>query len=144
MKDAFGNAFSIYLFMFFFIVYVCFIGVALNFAKTYRVKNSVINILEQEQYDGSTNSSALGMISGYLSSVPYKVDSTLISDSCKKMDVDNNSYYVHDGVCIISQGDVINRYYKVVVYFSAEFPFLLGNNSAITIPISGETTVISD
>ena len=52
MKDAFGGSIMIYLFMIFFVIYVALIGVALNFAKIYRIKNNVINILEQNQYSG--------------------------------------------------------------------------------------------
>ena len=52
MKEAYGGMTNIYLFLFFFVVYVSFLAFALQFAKAYRVKNYVIDVLEQGQYDG--------------------------------------------------------------------------------------------
>lgn len=135
MKEAYGNAFSIWLFMMFFVIYVCFIAVALQFAKTYRVKNYVINVLEQYQYSGDVNDKALNQLDYYLGNVPYK-----ISDEDAKSNCDENGV-VHNGVCIIQEGTEDAKYYKVIVYFVAEFPFL--EIAKLTIPVSGETTVIN-
>lgn len=137
VKDAYGGAFSIWLFMFFFIIYVCFIAVALQFAKTYRVKNYVINVLEQYQYTGAQNDSALSKLDTYLDGVPYNMDSTLAQKKCSKSYGEKATIY--KGVCIVPEGETDAPYYKVVVYFVAEFPLF---NLNLTIPISGETKVI--
>ena len=50
MRDAFGGAFSIKLMLIFLILYVSFICVAINYARAFRVKNRIINIIEQ--YEG--------------------------------------------------------------------------------------------
>lgn len=49
MRDAFGGAFSIKLMIIFLMLYTLFICVALNYARAFRVKNRIINIIEQEE-----------------------------------------------------------------------------------------------
>lgn len=79
MKEAYGGMTNIYLFLFFFVVYVSFLAFALQFAKAYRVKNYVIDVLEQGQYDGGsienngTNSTIESKLNNYFNSIPYKV-----------------------------------------------------------------------
>ena len=49
MRDAFGGTFMIKLGLVFLVVYVSFMAVAINYAKAFRVKNQIINIIEQYQ-----------------------------------------------------------------------------------------------
>lgn len=49
MRDAFGGAFMIKIFIVFIIIYICFIAIALNYAKAFKVKNKVIDYLESEE-----------------------------------------------------------------------------------------------
>ena len=49
MREAFGGSFTIKLMLIFLAVYVTFIAVALNYAKAFRVKNGVIDIIEQNE-----------------------------------------------------------------------------------------------
>lgn len=52
MKEAFGGVFMIRLLLVFIVVYVSFSAVSLNYAKAFRVKNKVIDFIEQNQiYD---------------------------------------------------------------------------------------------
>ncbi len=151
MKDAFGGTFVLKLIMVFFVIYVTFLGVALQIAKAYRIKNGVINLLEQNQYDGSDDESSLSYLDGYLDSIPYNAptNNTSISKKCK-MDTDGSdkstAVYYH-GVCIEQDPNGGNgsdrHYYRVTVYLFAEFPFLgITGNDVITIPVSGETMTI--
>ncbi|MEE3343647.1 MAG: hypothetical protein VZS44_06120 [Bacilli bacterium] len=139
MKEAFGGTFTLKLLMVFFVVYVTFLGVALNIAKAYRIKNGVINILEQQQFDindASRTNDVNDIIYAYLYKIPYKVSSETISDDCKaaaKEAGDSAKYQSDNGVCIIQYP---GNYYKVTVYMYAEFPFL---HISVKLPISGET-----
>ena len=160
MKDAYGGTMMLYLFMIFFLLYVSIIGVALNFAKIYRIKNNVINILEQYQYNGdSTNSITLGsnsvsasssikdLLEDYLDSVPYNfrlenyntvLDQNFsFEDKCPGGDSVLGSL----GLCVIQKGDsnTKNYYYDVTVYHVIELPIL---NISIPITAKGETKVI--
>lgn len=146
MKEAFGGTFMLKLFMVFFIIYVTFIFVALNFAKHYRIKNYVVNYLEQKQYyfeDEKTSSAKYTDLENYLANVPYTFSEKLAEDKCDDY-ANGGDKTTFKGVCIIpmgvkSSGKYVDPYYKVIVFFGAEFPFL-GIN--ITIPISGETMII--
>ena len=46
MRDAFGGAFSIQIFLIFILIYVSFIAVSLNYAKAFKVKSAIIDYIE--------------------------------------------------------------------------------------------------
>ena len=52
MRDAFGGTFLIEILMVFVVLFVSFTAVIVNVAKTFRIKNQVINIVEQTQHSG--------------------------------------------------------------------------------------------
>ena len=149
MSESYGGTFMVYLFMIFFVIYVFIIGVALNFAKIYRVKNNVINILEQYQYKGdNTDNIVYEKLDAYLKSVPYKVSqesSTYINDCQNRTGGKENSKsydqtLIDKGVCVVRKGEANKYYYSVTVYYVAELPIM---NLTIPITASGETIVIS-
>jgi hypothetical protein len=152
MKEAFGGTFILKLVMVFFVIYVTFIGVALQIAKLYRVKNGIINILEQNQYtmDGSMEDDVFTKIDNYLAGIPYNVpDIEGLSEKCQKSGTKAKYHSSEDGkfggFCIVEDpnGSSVmgEHYYKVTVYFVAEFPFLGAN---VPLTISGETMTISE
>ena len=49
MRDAFGGSFMIKLFIVFIIIYAGFTAIALNYAKAFKVKNKVIEYLEDNE-----------------------------------------------------------------------------------------------
>lgn len=123
MRDAFGSTFMFKIIIIFIVAYVSFMTIAVNYAKTFRIKNGVINILEQYQYDGSSNWSYLDVLNNYLIEIHYNVEENDVSDC---------SNFVTEGVCVSR----IDDYYVVTVYMVAKFPFL---DLKLVIPISGET-----
>ena len=58
MRDAFGGAFMIKIFLIFIIVYVCFTALALNYAKAFKVKNKIIDYLEDAEISTKTDMTA--------------------------------------------------------------------------------------
>ena len=69
MRDAFGGAFMIKVMLIFLGIYIAFMAVALNYAKAFRVKNQIINIIEQyEGYEkkASDNTEVKDIIGSYL------------------------------------------------------------------------------
>jgi len=131
MRESFGGAFMIKMILVFIVVYVSFMAVAVNYAKAFRVKNNVINILEQSKYVPGDD---ITKIDDYLASVPYNVKDDKSKEEC--LNSVDNPQWVDRGVCIAPQ---IGGYYKVTTYISIEFPFF---NLNMTLPISGETKVI--
>lgn len=49
MRDAFGGTFMIQILLVFIIIYVGFIGIAINYGRAFRIKNSIIDFLEENQ-----------------------------------------------------------------------------------------------
>ena len=127
----------------FVVIYVTFIGIALNIAKAYRIKNGVINILEQNRFNIETDTNTLlaenGKLNKYLNGIPYTVKSENID--CEKYS-DGDIYNDSTGVCIIKKGDNKNVYYKVVVFMFVDFPYF--DIDGLAIPVSGETMTIKD
>ncbi len=143
MQEAFGGTFMLKLFMVFFIIYVFFIGIALNFAKIYRVKNNVINILEQYQYDprSSTHNEVIKKVENYLASVPYEYEFIENDRNCENGDSDLKKI----GVCVIQKGETGKYYYSVSTFYRIDFPFFRNIGlgwDPFSVSASGETIVI--
>jgi hypothetical protein len=49
MRDAFGGVFMIRLLLVFIVIYVAFTAISLNYAKAFKIKNSIISYLEENQ-----------------------------------------------------------------------------------------------
>ena len=72
MRDAFGSTFMFKLIIIFIVFYVCFATIAVSYAKTFRLKNQVVNIVEQYQYNHETNKDeAIDKIDAYLGNNNY-------------------------------------------------------------------------
>lgn len=137
MKDAFGGSFILRIMLVFFVVFICFMTVAINLSKTYRIKNNIINILERsnpKNFDTNGNNDTKSKIDSYLRRVAYNYNNQKIKDDCT-----DNGGKLLSGVCIVEKKENNSVYYRVITYFVVDFPlFDLG----ILIPISGETKTI--
>ena len=143
MKDAFGGAFMLRILIVFFVVFVCFMTVAVSYVRVYRIKNNVISILERD--DGQPV--AVEKIGRYVTASGYGyANDERVGDDCTKRAVENSGTSQAPirgnafGVCIIPYGEVIDGIYKyhyqVTAYIVLDFPlFHLGT----VVPISGET-----
>lgn len=146
MRESFGGAFMIKLILVFIVIYVSFMAVAVNYAKAFRVKNGVINILEQNQFIIGKDS--ISIVDNYLKRIPYNFNGNLsVKKNCyngsfgSKGEIDGNDYVLTErGVCITKKGTDSDFYYEVVTYISIEFPFF---DIYLTLPIKGETKTIS-
>lgn len=140
MRESFGGTFMINLVLVFIVIYISFMAVAINYAKAFRVKNNVINILEQYQYSGGTSEVAVTKLKDYLPRVPYNMaGNESIKRHCNNQ-TDGRPYFVENGVCLVNMSGSNNpKYFKVITYISIDFPFF---DIHMTIPISGETKSI--
>ncbi len=151
MKDAFGGAFILRIMIIFFIVFISFMVVAVDFAKTYRVKNGVINILERNVISDEVNVDSIkSKVEDYLKKdVKYRpalVPSIFEKISSKSCKINATSGYVSGnvyGVCIepVVDSGSTSYYYRVTAYMVVESSFL---NFNVPIPIKGETRIISN
>jgi len=124
MRDAFGGAFMIKLFLVFIIIYVGFTAIALNYAKAFKVKNQVIEYLESNEITniGSMPASAYDAMNEYfekeiLGKMNYRAEG----------DCEPYSLYCQNGIVIEKGGEAENTqgvYYKVSTYFGWSIPFI--------------------
>ena len=129
MRDAFGGAFSIKLMLIFLILYISFICVALNYARAFRVKNRIINIIEQnEGYKGNTESVDTE-INNYLADTGYHIEYNEIKG------VSSCSNLKGHGYCILEMSNNPS-YYRVETYMVFKLPII---NVNFPIRIQGET-----
>lgn len=152
MRDAFGGAFMIKLFLVFIIIYVSFTALALNYAKAFKVKNKVVEYIEQNEIVDFQNMPAnvrnameLFFEQEMLGNMNYKSEL-----SCEG----TNVVYCRDGIRIERVGKGINTagaYYRVTTSFGWTIPFinklieLSGGSGDVafgTWEISGETRLI--
>lgn len=141
MRDAFGSTFMFKLIIIFIVFYVSFMTIAVSYAKVFKIKNGLIDILEQSQFDYSSetdwNQVVLENMDTYLENFAYRYyDNTKIQNDCNNQD----GRLSHNGACIVSYpvGDD-SAYYRVVVYLVISFPLF---SSDFVIPIPGETKTI--
>ena len=138
MKEGIGGTFMIYVFLVFLAVYITFLAVAFNYARAFRVKNKVIDIIEQNEGidDFSDIGGTLGQIETYLGQVSYGVTGIDRND-CPETEYN----YINDerGYCIDKVTGTNGDYYKVKTFIKLEIPFL---DLGFTIPVKGETRKI--
>ena len=138
MRDAFGGTFMIKVMLIFFVIFICFMTVAINFAKTFRIKNNVITILEKTNTMDITkdeNKDINQKIESYLQKIAYSYgNNKYIKDDCSKRKGINVN-----GVCIVKKGTETERYYQVISYVVIESPLF---DVSTALPVSGETKTI--
>ena len=130
MRDAFGGAFMIKLGLIFLVIYISFMALALSYAKAFRVKNQIINYIEQ--YEG-WNDTVEELTDVYLANAKYYVahDSNGL----------NGQVCGDRGYCLTEISTVNGTYYLVETYMQVDFPFF---NIHLTVPIRGETRVVTN
>ena len=136
MREAYGGTMMVWLMMMFIVLFVSFTAIIVSVAKTFRVKNGVINIVEQ--YDYANNQSNAGTI----------IDDYLVQSGYRFPDSDNDRYnecssnggdWYPRGVCIVPNDATNPEYYKVTVYVGVSLPFF---GVDLSLPVSGETKSI--
>ena len=119
MRDAFGGIFMIRLMLVFVFIFVAFTAISLNYAKAFRVKNSVIDFIEQQEvFDLDTlfsegNSKKLAKLDAKLDAANYNKECANVSSN-GKIDTEAGAppAYCYRGV-ILEQVDTID---KTIVY----------------------------
>jgi len=152
MRDAVGGTFMIRVFLIFLATYIVFIGIALNYAKAFRVKNKVIDIIEQnegvEEFN-NTSDMALKDIDAYMNRISYKINNNkkgITKDVCQKY-LNSDHIYANDnfGYCIGKKNphyidnNIVAEYYQVATFVDIYIPLV---ELHYLIPVKGETRKI--
>ena len=132
MKEAFGGAFMIKLGIVFLIIYVTFMCLAISYARAFRVKNQILNYIEQyEGYDKVPEDD----LRLYLQKVGYYVN---LSEE------DKNGYEgcIYDqGYCVAKKNTSNGNYYVITTFIHIDFPFF---GLDFNVPIKGETRIVTN
>jgi len=147
MRDSVGGTFMMYVFLIFLAVYITFVAVAFNYARAFRVKNKVIDIIEQNEgmsdadfsnLSGTNNVGVAGQINEYLNTINYNVNLTSRIQEGRGVCYDRG--YCIQKISAVSDIDGVSAsYYKVTTFVRLELPFL---DLGFTIPVKGETRKI--
>ena len=143
MREALGGTFMMYIFIIFLTVYAAFIAIAFNYARAFRVKNKVIDYIEQNEGipDFSNTGGIMNDINTYLVNANYKVNG-ITNTVCSGYDyVNTDRGYCIDRVNAVSDIDGMSAsYYRVMTFVRLQIPFLEWFD--FTIPVKGETRKI--
>ena len=161
MRDAFGGAFMIRLFLIFIFIYMFFTAIALNYAKAFKVKNKVIDYLQDNEISSikEMHAAEFQRMSDHfeneiLGTLNYRI-------SKEDMRCNSVAVYCDNGIQIYefspsigeissATSDALKVYYRVETYFAWNIPFLKqlmslgndGNTASGVWTISGETRAI--
>ncbi len=129
MRDAFGGAFMIKLFLVFIIIYVGFTSIALNYAKAFKAKNIVIEYLEKNEI------SSLDMTATAEAQMEEYFEEEIVGNenyiypikNCGKSSGYPTKCFNNIGIKIeqrnSSTKNKLGVYYRVTTYFGFQMPF---------------------
>ena len=151
MKDAFGAAYYIKVAIFFIAIFASMLAVALNYAKAFRIKNTIVSYIESN--DGLDNSlkekidSYVADMKYYVTNVnpgsqttaTYEAGYAFVDGECE-----NRGYCIYHYTTDNSYGNTHEYrgdYYKVVTYIQIQFPFF---DLDVKVPVTGETRLVTN
>ncbi len=160
MKDAFGGAFMINIMLIFLGIFISFIAVAVSYAKAFRVKNQIINYIQQ--YEGLTRD-AEDAIDRYLKEAAYYVNvstgdacyatrtNSELGSGCKEVEGVNpyqlrpqEAMCTDRGYCVrsvpVNSNGNTGTYYVITTYLQIQFTLF---NLSFNVPITGETRLLT-
>lgn len=117
MRDAFGGEFMLRLFLVFIFIYIMFSAVSLNYAKAFRLKNSIIDYLEKNEITDIDKINCDGELSKIIQAKQYNKTCQNGNGVVESKDVSTS--YCCNGVVIskdtTTSTDKIN-YYEIKTY----------------------------
>ena len=137
MRDAFGGAFFIKLMLIFFALYISFIAIALSYTKAFRVKNSIINYIEEH---GDYDTTVQATIDEYVHNMGYYIKSVGPNGSSAAYSkCDSKGYCIEEK----ASDNVRGKYYEVTTFIEIELPLYIPLlPKSILVPIKGETRLV--
>ncbi len=146
MGDVFGGTFMLKLVIIFIVIYVSFATIAVSYAKTFRVKNMVVNTIEQQRLINRAKIvGRMDLIDARLSEASYDLSDNLeygsLQEKCtsqgKGKSGDERPVFTNNGACILPIKIDDNHYYfRVTLYMVFRIP---GIPYVASFPISSDT-----
>lgn len=140
-----GNVFIINFVIVFVGIFIFFFTGSLAYTKAFKVKNKIINIIEENKGYDRTDVDFITEINTYLAEAGYR---TVTSGSCPNIDgmtlqngIGNNNIVNSYLYCVWENDNESERYYRVQTYMYFDIPII---GQTITIPVYGETKIFRD
>lgn len=149
MREAVGGTFLFNIMITFIFFFTSFLAIAINYSQAFRVKNQIINYIEQ--YEGINNNSDRKRIVDYVNQAGYYREIDCECDgndySCGgNINKNNGSNVSTDetkkakGLCVKKlENDNGDIYYRVTTFVKFNLPII---GDFFTIPVKGETRTI--
>lgn len=142
MRESVGNAYLLGIVTFFIGVIMLFFCASLNYTKAFKVKNRIINIIEENQtYDGKIKQ----IVNDELDEMKYRQSSTHTCKTdgrfsqAKLITVSGNVDYLY---CVYENNlGEKGKYYGVVTYMYFDIPLI---NVTLKFPVYGETKTMGE
>ena len=147
MRDAIGQVFALQVILIFVLLINGYMAYSVNYARAFRVKNQIVNIIEQ--YEGPTNEEAITKINDYIEQMSYAADNEQMlryqSNNPDAVCPGYNGwcYQVHEVSQTGADEDRNGVYYSVVTFVNIDIPVvknILGMGSFLH--VVGETRTI--
>ena len=149
MRESIGGTWLLGFVVLFIVLFSAFLAFSINYTKAFKVKNFIINTIEENdgfsKYSGSNisaesdenlnrgGSTTEEKVYYYLKKTGYAT-TTIDSGKCE----DPNQWY-EGGYCVKKIATSNGAYYKVTTFINIEIPLIW---QTFTIPIKGETKVL--
>lgn len=104
MRDAFGGVFMIRLFIVFLFIYVSFAALSLNYAKAFRVKNSIISFVEENEIIDLRSINNVDKLDTILQNANYNKECSKGNGPIQSVE-GKNVGYCHNGIVILKQSE---------------------------------------
>jgi hypothetical protein len=122
MREALGGSLILKIILIFITLYIAFLAIALSYSNSFKAKNIIVSIIEEnEGYPGSNDSTVI-KINSKLEAISYSID--------------NYKVTAHK---VTEKGVRNGYYYQVTTYIIFDFPIV---NIFFRFPITGKTRVI--
>ena len=128
MRDAFGGVFMFRLFLVFIVIYVAFTAISFKYAKSFKIKNSVIDLIETNQiididkFMSEGSGSNMAKLDNILAQAQYDINCEnigLTEGTVTDIDTGRTIGYCHHGVVIIknlAKTTTNTTYYNIYTY----------------------------
>lgn len=148
MREAVGSTFLFKIMIVFIFFFASFLAIAINYSQAFRIKNQIINFIEQ--YEGMDNNN-VNRITEYVTESGYyrdNINCECNSFTCTDYEINSNSdrnpngasVGTAKGVCVRRlQNDNDDTYYRVTTYVKFNLPLV---GEFLTLPVKGETKII--
>ena len=154
MRESISGTWLLGFVLVFIVLFAAYLAVSINYTKAFKVKNRIINIIEEnEGYTEdprSTNFESIpkdvlktmtttdAKIYYYLKDIGYPTDNINSTNADKCFDGDSDAA-MQGGYCVKKICSGKGAYYKVETFIKFELPLI---NFQLLIPVNGETKVL--